>query len=163
FSQLNELVDICKAKYAVDPVVVKKAGNVAEATKDGAGVKALTESTTGVEEVEAITKSAGESIKVSEEKMYQLGKHFNKHGRDMGYAGKAEYEAAARKFFEKNKETAEIYEGIWNSSRGAQSGQVQIVVRQNGKQLIINKETGQIIDFYEGTSLDGFINIERIQ
>ncbi|SFU79824.1 hypothetical protein, partial [Butyrivibrio sp. INlla21] len=34
FSQLNELVDICKAKYAVDPVVIKKAGNVAEEASD---------------------------------------------------------------------------------------------------------------------------------
>ena len=25
------------------------------------------------------------------------------------------------------------------------------------------KETGQIIDFYEGTSLDGFINIRQVQ
>ena len=36
-------------------------------------------------------------------------------------------------------------------------------MRQDGKQLIINKESGQIIDFYEGTSLDGFVNIERMQ
>ncbi len=81
----------------------------------------------------------------------------------MGYSGKKEYEQAARDFFEQNKDIAEIYEGIWNSSRGGQSGQTQIIVRQDGKQLIINKETGQIIDYYEGTSLDGFINIERVQ
>ncbi|MBQ3599592.1 MAG: hypothetical protein II992_00100 [Lachnospiraceae bacterium] len=104
-----------------------------------------------------------ESIVISEQKMYQQGQHYNKHGRDMGYSGKKEYEQAAREFFEQNKNICEIYEGIWNSSRGGQSGQRQIIMRQHGKQLIINKESGQIIDFYEGTSLEGFINIERIQ
>lgn len=43
-----------------------------------------------------------------------------------------------------------------------QGGERQIIVRAEGKQLIINKATGQIIDFYKGTSLDGFINIERM-
>lgn len=107
--------------------------------------------------------SYGKSIGISEEKMYQQGQHYNKHGRDMGYSGKKEYEKAARDFFEQNKNTSEIYEGVWNSSRGGQSGQRQIIMRQDGKQLIINKESGQIIDFYEGTSLDGFVNIERVQ
>lgn len=100
---------------------------------------------------------------LSEQKMYQQGQHYNKHGRDMGYSSKKEYEQAARDFFEQNKNTSEIYEGVWNGSRGGQSGQQQIIMRQDGKQLIINKESGQIIDFYEGTSLDGFINIERVQ
>ncbi|RKM62549.1 hypothetical protein D6856_00005, partial [Butyrivibrio sp. XB500-5] len=57
FSQLNELVDICKAKYAVDPVVVKKAGNAAEAAKDGAEVKELTETANNS------TKAASEDCK----------------------------------------------------------------------------------------------------
>ena len=107
--------------------------------------------------------SYGKSIEISEEKMYQQGQHYNKHGRDMGYSSKKEYGQAARCFFEQNKNTSEIYEGIWNNSRGGQSGQRQIILRKDGKQLIINKESGQIIDFYEGTSLDGFINIERVQ
>ena len=46
---------------------------------------------------------------------------------------------------------------------GIQSGKAQYILRQDGKQLIISKETGQIIDFYERTSLDGFINVERLQ
>lgn len=37
------------------------------------------------------------------------------------------------------------------------------IIRAEGKQAIINKTSGQIIDFYEGTSLNGFINIERVQ
>ena len=107
--------------------------------------------------------SYGKSIELSEDKMYQQGQHYNKHGRYMGYSSKKEYEQAARDFFEQNKNTSEMFEGIWNSSRGVQSGQVQIIMRQDGKQLIINKESGRIIDFYEGTSLEGFINIERVQ
>lgn len=95
--------------------------------------------------------------------MYQVGEHFNKHGRGMGYSGKKEYEQAARDFFEANKESCEIYKGIFNNSHGVQSGEVQYILRQNGKQLIINKETNQIIDFYEGTSLNAFINVERLQ
>ena len=105
----------------------------------------------------------GKSMDISKGKMYQQGQHYNKHGRDMGYSSKAEYEKAVREFFEQNRNTSEIYEGVWNSSRGSQSGQRQIIMRQDGKQLIINKESGQIIDFYEGTSLDGFVNIERMQ
>ena len=35
--------------------------------------------------------------------------------------------------------------------------------KADGKQAIINKETGQIIDFYEGTSLKGFINVRQVQ
>lgn len=107
--------------------------------------------------------SYGKSIEISEQKMYQVGEHFNKHGREMGYLGKKEYEQAARSFFEQNKSSCEIYEGIFNNSRGNQSGQVQYILRQDGKQLIINKESGQIIDFYNGTSLDAFINVERLQ
>ena len=95
--------------------------------------------------------------------MYQQGDHFNKHGRDMGYTGKKDYEAGARKFIEDNRNTADIFEGVWNSSRGGQSGQTQIIIRSEGRQAIINKSTGQIIDFYEGTSLDGFINIGQVQ
>ena len=107
--------------------------------------------------------SYGKSIRISEKKMYQLGDHFNKHGREMGYSGKKEYEQAARAFFEQNKEICEIYEGVFNSAHGNQNSQAQYILRYDGKQLIINKQTGQIIDFYEGTSLDSFINVERIQ
>ena len=35
--------------------------------------------------------SYGKSIEISEQKMYQVGEHFNKHGREMGYLGKKEY------------------------------------------------------------------------
>ena len=102
-------------------------------------------------------------IEISDQKMYQVGEHFNKHGWEMGYLGKKEYAQAARNFFEQNKSSCEIYEGIFNNSRGNQSGQVQYILRQDGKQLIINKESGQIIDFYNGISLDAFIKIERLQ
>ena len=45
----------------------------------------------------------GDQIEVSERKMYQQGEHYNKHGRNMGYATKKEYEATARVFIEKTK------------------------------------------------------------
>ena len=105
----------------------------------------------------------GSKLEISDQKMYQLGDHFNKHGREMGYASKKEYEEGARAFIEENKNTAEIYEGKWNSSRGVQGGETQIIIRADGKQAIINKTTGQIIDFYEGTSLNGFIDIRKVQ
>lgn len=105
----------------------------------------------------------GSQIEVSDQKMYQQGQHYNKHGKDMGFGSKKEYEAGARDFIEKNKNTAEIFEGKWNASRGSQGGEIQIIIRSEGKQVIINKETGQIIDFYEGTSLEGFINIRQVQ
>ena len=65
----------------------------------------------------------GSQIEVSDQKMYQRGDQFNKHGRDMGYTGKKDYEAGARKFIEDNRNTADIFEGVWNSSRRGQSGQ----------------------------------------
>ena len=111
----------------------------------------------------ALPNGIGQKIDISDKKMYQLGNHYNKHGRLMGFSDKVEYELAARDFFYNNQNIPEIYRGNWNNSRGNQSGQVQLIIRHNGMQLIINQETGQIIDFYEGISLDGFINIERMQ
>ena len=105
----------------------------------------------------------GDQLEVSEQKMYQQGQHYNKHGKDMGYGSKKDYEAGARDFIENNKSAADIFEGKWNSSRGGQSGETQIIIRADGKQAIINKATGQIIDFYEGTSLNGFINVRQVQ
>ena len=75
----------------------------------------------------------GKTINISEQKMYQQGQHYNKHGKDMGYSGKKAYEAGAREFINTNKNSGEIFEGTWNSSRGGQSGQVQIIIRTKGK------------------------------
>ena len=121
-----------------------------------------------VEEKEGVYIESGKtgkkySFKVSNQKMYQLGNHYNKHGKDMGYASKKEYEQAARIFLQKYLKDAEVFEGTYNSGHGKNAGIRQIIVRYNGKQLIINKESGQIVDFYEGTSLESFIRIERIQ
>ena len=104
----------------------------------------------------------GDNIEVSSKKMYRDGYHYNKHGRSMGYTSKKDYEAGAREFIEKYKGSAEIYEGKWNGT-GVQNGETQIIIRKDGKQAIINKATGQIIDFYEGTDLKGFIEIRRVQ
>ena len=71
--------------------------------------------------------------------------------------------AFRKRLIEKYKKKGEIYEGRWNSSRGYQKQENQIIIRAKGKQAIINKETSQIIDFYKGTSLRGFIEIRRVQ
>ncbi len=107
--------------------------------------------------------SYGETIILSDKKMYQLGDHFEKHGREMGYLGKKEYEIGAREFFVVNKNSAIIYEGTFNSQHGQMVGTRQIIIQADGKSLIILKETGQLVDFYNGTGLDSFINIERFQ
>ena len=170
---LNYMIGGLLFEVVFDYIVCKgatklsKLNDVGKLGKTTNFIDEVAEATKPVEDLVDVFKksetSYGKSIDISEQKMYQQGQHYNKHGRDMGYSGKKEYEQAARDFFEQNKDTAEIYEGVWNSSRGGQSGQTQIIMRQGRKQLIINKETGQIIDFYEGTSLDGFISIERVQ
>lgn len=40
-----------------------------------------------------------------------MGQHYNKHGKDMGYGSKKDYEAGAQNFIENNKSTADIFEG----------------------------------------------------
>lgn len=54
--------------------------------------------------------SYGKSIKISEQIVFQQGKYFNRHGREMGYTGKAEYEAGA---INDNKEW-KYYATDWN-------------------------------------------------
>lgn len=107
--------------------------------------------------------SYGKSIVISEQKMYQLGNHYNKHGRNMGFSSKKEYEQAARDFFEQYGDVAEIYEGTFNNAHGGNVDMRQKILRHGDKQLIISKESGQLIDFYEGTSLSSFIDVERVQ
>ena len=106
----------------------------------------------------------GDSINISSEKMYQQGQHYNKHGRSMGYNSKAEYDAAAKEFVNmyKGDSKSEIFEGVWNG-KGQLNGTTQIVIRNGGKQVIIDKSTGQIIDFYQGTELKGLINVRQVQ
>lgn len=81
----------------------------------------------------------------------------------MGFSSKKEYEQAARDFFEQYRDVAEIYEGTFNNAHGKNVDKIQTILRYGDKQLIISKESGQLIDFYEGTSLKSFINVERIQ
>ena len=95
--------------------------------------------------------------------MYQLGNRYNKHRKNMGFYSKKEYEQAARNFFEQYGDVEEIYEGTINSVHGDNVGMRQIILRYGDKQLIISKESSQLIDFYEGISLSSFIDVERIQ
>ncbi|MBA4603830.1 hypothetical protein, partial [Thermoactinomyces mirandus] len=105
-----------------------------------------------------------EIVPVSSEKMYQLGKHFNKHGRDMGFASKKEYDQAAKDFAEKYQTElkAEIWEGIWNG-KGNLSGKTQRAIIYNNKTVILDPVSGQVIDFYQGTRLGGLINLKQLR
>jgi len=103
------------------------------------------------------------TVPISNQKMHQLGKHFNKHGRGMGYASKNEYDAAA-KLFAKDMQldpNSVIYEGNWNGS--GNTGQLQRAITNGGQTVIINPATGQIIDFYVGNAYGGLINLIRIK
>jgi hypothetical protein len=104
------------------------------------------------------------NICISDSKMYQLGKHFEKHGRQMGYNSKKEYDAAAQNFVKThlNNSEAKIFEGVWNG-KGQLNGTKQIVIVYDGKTAIIDKNTGQIIDFYLGSELRGLIHLERLR
>ena len=117
-----------------------------------------------LEEASKGSKGSGDnSIKISDKNMYQGGRHFNKHGREMGYKSTKEYERAAREFAEKYKDNpnSEIFEGKWNGRGGIEKE--QIIIRYDGKQVIIGKNSGQIIDIYEGVDLRRFINIKKVR
>ena len=106
----------------------------------------------------------GCNISISRQRMYQDGKHFNKRGREMGYTSKKEYSDDALDFANKNihNPNAQIYEGIWNG-KGNQNGQTQIVITYDNKTVIINKNSGQVIDFYEGADYRGLIDLHKIR
>jgi len=100
----------------------------------------------------------------SDKKMHQLGDHFNKHGRNMGYSSKKEYGDAALKFAQENSKNpnAEIFEGQWNG-RGMVGKEKQIAILFDNKTAILDKITGQLINFYEGAELRGLINLLKLQ
>jgi hypothetical protein len=104
------------------------------------------------------------SSNISYKKMYQLGQHFFKHGREMGYSTKYEYDLAARQFANDNlnNPNAQIFEGTWNG-RGINHYSTQLAISNENKTLIIDKASRQIIDFYNGTEMRGLINLTRIQ
>ena len=114
------------------------------------------------ETVNDIVSESEYSVEVSSQKMHQQGAHFNRHGREMGYYTKVEYENAARDFITENinKPETEIFEGIWNG-KGKLNGTTQIIIRYNGMQVIVEKGTMQILDFYIGTDLSAFINVKK--
>jgi len=97
-------------------------------------------------------------------KMHQVGDHFNKHERNMGYNSKKEYGDAALKFAKQNSKNpkAKIFEGKWNGT-GMEGKDRQIAILFDNKTVIIEKFTGQLIDFYEGIELRGLINLLKIQ
>ena len=105
-------------------------------------------------------------IKIDAQKqMYQEGKHFNKHGRAMGYSSKKEYSDAALKFAQENSKNtnAQIFEGTWNGTGKVTAQTQQIAISCENKTVILNKLSGQIIDFYKGTELRGLIKLITLQ
>lgn len=105
------------------------------------------------------------NIKLSSKSMHQLGDHFNKHGKEMGYKSKKAYEKGARQFVKKVSKSSktQVFEGEWNGRGKTTSGRLQIILRYQGKQAIIDKKTGQLINFYQGTELKGFKNVKEIK
>ncbi|WP_102272010.1 hypothetical protein [Cytobacillus massiliigabonensis] len=103
-------------------------------------------------------------INISDANMYQLGKHFNKHGRNMGYTSKKDYNLAAYHFAKTNQVNpkATIFEGVWNGP-GQLNGTVQRAIIYEGKTVIVDKKTGQLIDFYQGSELRGLIHLKEIK
>ena len=96
--------------------------------------------------------------------MWSLGSHFNKHGRTMGYASKADYDAAAKAFATdmQTKPNTIIIEGEWNGA-GQLNGTTQRAIINDGTTVIVDSKTGQVIDFYEGTELKGLINQRQVK
>jgi hypothetical protein len=84
---------------------------MSEAKKE---VKETTINIIGKTRDEVVGKSTV-NICISDSKMYQLGKHFEKHGRQMGYNSKKEYDAAAQNFVKNhlNNLEAKVFEGVW--------------------------------------------------
>nr|WP_261769696.1 RHS repeat-associated core domain-containing protein [Paenibacillus xylanexedens] len=103
------------------------------------------------------------AVNVSESKMYQLGDHFNKHGRGMGYESKKAYDTAAKEFATKNQSNSKssVVEGTWNGS-GSLNGTTQRAITYDGRTVILDTKTGQVIDFFIGTEYKG-INIVKLQ
>lgn len=103
------------------------------------------------------------AISISESKMYLLGDHFEKHGRGMGYASKKAYDAAAKEFATINQmnKKATIVEGTWNG-RGSLNGTLQRAITYDGKTVVLDVVSGQVLDFYVGTEYMG-INITKLQ
>ncbi|MEE3488753.1 MAG: hypothetical protein VZT48_11695 [Bulleidia sp.] len=110
------------------------------------------------------SNSQKEPIQISDKKMYKLGGHFNKHGRDMGFEDKKSYEEAARNFAIENQNNpdATIVEGVWGG-QGMLHGQTQRAITYDGKTVIISADTGQIIDFYEGNQYIGLIHLNYLR
>lgn len=105
-----------------------------------------------------------DDIEISDKKMWQLGSHYWDHGREMGYGSKTEYDLAAKEFAKamQSDPSSSICEGIWNG-RGQLNGTVQRVIINGNKAVIIDKATGQIIDFYYLEDLRGLIHIVQIR
>jgi len=75
-----------------------------------------------------------------------------------------EYGDAALKFAQENSKNpkAQIFEGKWNG-KGMAGKDRQITIIFDNKTAILDKVTGQLIDFYEGSEIRGLINLLKLQ
>lgn len=106
----------------------------------------------------------GASVQISDKRMHQDGKHFRKHGRTMGYPDKKSYDAAAKEFARKYQEhpDAKVFEGKWGGS-GKFAHKPQRVITYEGKTVIIEPKTGQIVDFYIGNEYRGLYDLTPVR
>jgi len=113
-----------------------------------------------------VTKSTARAqrIDILDKKMHQLRDHFNKHGRIMGYESKKTYDAAAKAFakINQNNPSTKIFDGVWNG-KGKLSDTFQRAISYEGKTVILDKNTGQVIDFYKGSELRGLIKLVEVK
>jgi RHS repeat-associated protein len=101
---------------------------------------------------------------VSDARMWQVGKHFEKHGRMMGFESKQQYDSAAKIFARKygNHPDAQVFEGVWGG-KGQLAGSTQRVIVYRGRSVILDTRTGQVIDFYLGAEHRGLIDLQRVR
>jgi hypothetical protein len=58
---------------------------------------------------------------------------------------------------------AQIYEGTWNVRGVVERRVQQIAIQFENRTVIIDKFSGQLIDFYEGIDMRGLINVLKLQ
>lgn len=107
-----------------------------------------------------------DEIKVSDNDMYQLKKHYIKHGApEMGYEDEVAYNKAAQEFVKENLKNSNAKIEVSNftgSAKGGGDTTKQILIKYDNKTAVIDFETGQIIDFFKGYEASGNVNIREV-
>ena len=61
-----------------------------------------------------------------------------------------------------SNQVAKIFDGVWNG-KGKLNDTFQRAIIYKGKTVILDKNTGQVIDFYEGSELRGLIKLVEVK